>query len=39
MPQAIQMDKKFLSLADKEIVNHDFFVRVGRRMKCHKTYE
>ena len=26
MPQAIQLDKKFLSLADKEIVNHDFFV-------------
>ena len=26
MPEAIQLDKKFLSLADKEIVNHDFFV-------------
>ena len=24
MPEAIQLDKKFLSLADKEIVNHDF---------------
>ena len=24
MPQAIQMDNKFFSLADKGIVNHDF---------------
>ena len=36
MPQAIQLDKKFLSLADKEIVNHDFLCA---RTKCHKTVE